>query len=45
MLKVSKRLTLENFTDIEPSPEETTFETMATLLGCGIDPEKSVIFA
>lgn len=29
---------------MEPSPEETSLETMATLLGCGIDPELSTVF-
>ena len=37
--------TLENLDEIDPNPRDATLETMAVLLGCGLDPAKSIIFA
>lgn len=31
--------------EVDPPPVDATLETMAVLLACGIDPEKSVVFA
>ena len=31
--------------EVDPPPIDATLETMAVLLACGIDPEKSVVFA